>query len=310
MKEKTKTLNIPLEELEKILDHVASGVYFVDTDRKILYWNKSAEEITGFTKEEIISKKCNETPLKHLDDKGTNLCEGRCPLVESIEGKKKVAKKVWVHTKSGRLKHILVRTIPMFDENGNVIGATETFDDISGMDKLMEINKKLYRLSSRDSLTNLYNKREMYFHLKKSLAAAKRGKTMYMIFIDLNEFKKINDECGHMEGDMIIKEFSQQLKDVLREEDMIFRPRASRFGGDEFVVIIETTPSTSLESLVERLSSIKKSLKVQSCRGMVSLSLGLTKIEKDDSVHEIIRRADKAMYLSKKSGKVVYVDKN
>ncbi len=308
MKARKGVINIPLTQIKKILDNVASGVYFVDTDRRILYWNKSAEEITGFSSEEIVGRKCNETPLKHLNDKGVNLCESQCPLVEAIEKRKKVVKKIWVHTKSGELKHVVVKTIPLSDKNGKIIGAVETFDDISGMDKLLEMNKKLYRLSTRDSLTDLYNKREMYFHLRKSLASVKRGKRMYVLLIDLNEFKRVNDECGHMEGDRIIKEFSYKLRHALREEDMIFRPKASRFGGDEFVVIIETPSSTSVKSLLKRLEKVKESLHVETCIGRVSMAIGMTKIRKNDSPDEILRRADKAMYLSKKTNEVVYID--
>ena len=301
--------NVSLITIEDILNNVATGVYFVTTERLILYWNKAAEEITGFSEDEIVGKKCFETPLKHLDDKGENLCVGRCPLVEAVEKVRRVEKKVWVHTKNEGLKHIIVRTIPMRDKFGNVIGAVETFDDISEMDKLESLNKKLQTLSTRDSLTNLYNKREMFFYIRKAISKVKRGKCMYAVLTDLNGFKKVNDERGHVEGDRIIKEFSKKFRNVLREEDMLFRPKTSRFGGDEFVVVLEVDCSVPVQTILKRFEEMKEKTFVKSCIGKIDMAVGITRIQKDDDAREILERADKTMYESKKSGKIVFMDK-
>jgi two-component system cell cycle response regulator len=301
---------ISLITIKDILDNVATGVYFVSPDRLILYWNKAAEEITGFSENVIVGKKCFDTPLRHLDDAGENLCIGRCPLVEAIEKEERVEKKVWVHTKNEGLKHIIVKTIPMRDRFGDLIGAIETFDDISELDKLEVLNKKLKMLSTRDSLTNLYNKREMLSHLKKALAKAKRGKCMYAMLLDLNGFKNVNDKCGHMEGDKIIKEFSEKIQNVIREDDEIFRPTTSRFGGDEFVIILETDCSSDVSALLKRLDDIKQRTFVKSCVGNIGTAIGITKIHEDDDIDMILNRADKAMYKSKKENKVVFLDKH
>ncbi|WP_036226034.1 diguanylate cyclase domain-containing protein [Mesoaciditoga lauensis] len=293
--------------MEDILNNTATGIYFVTPTRQILYWNKGAEEITGFSEGEIIGKKCFETPLRHLDDKGTNLCEGRCPLVEAIEKREKVEKKVWVHTKEGKLKHIVVKTVPMYDKSGNVVGAVETFDDISLLDKLEKVNKKLKELSVRDPLTNLYNKREMYFHLKRAIAKSSRGTKMVVIFIDLNKFKKINDICGHLEGDRIIKEFSEKIKRAFREEDMLFRPQTSRFGGDEFVVVLEVGEFVDEKMLTNRIEEIVKGFSAKSCIGEINMAVGITYVKPTDDIEKILKRVDSAMYKSKESGKVEFI---
>lgn len=293
--------------LEDILNNTTSGIYFVTYDRQILYWNNGAEEITGFTESEIVGKKCFETPLKHLDDRGNNLCEGNCPLVEAMKKNERVEKKVWVHTKNGAVKHIIVKTIPMYDKLGRLIGAVETFDDISSVDKIEMMNKKLKKLSARDPLTNLYSKREMYFHLKKAIAKSRRGVNMVIIFIDLNNFKEVNDKCGHLEGDRIIKEFAQKIKLVFRKEDIAFRPRTSRFGGDEFVVVLEVDSSINEKTFTKRIEGIMKSLSVKSCIGNVSMAIGITNVKPTDNVEKALKRADLAMYKSKESGEIVFI---
>ncbi len=293
---------------EDILNSISTGIYFVTHDRQILYWNKGAESITGFTENEIVGKKCFETPLKHLDDKGTNLCEGYCPLVEAMEKKKRVEKKVWVHTKSGNLKHIIVKAVPMYDKVGQLLGAVETFDDISLIDKMKDMNKRLKELSIRDPLTNLYNKREMYFHLKRAIAKSSRGSKMAVIFIDLNNFKKVNDICGHLEGDRIIKEFSRKIRMALREEDMLFRPRASRFGGDEFVIVLEVNRFMNKKNLTKRIEEIMKGFSIESCIGKINMAIGVTNVNTTDSIEKIFKRVDLAMYKSKKSGEAEFTD--
>ncbi len=309
MKNEEKIISrVSLITIEEILDNVATGVYFVTPERLILYWNKGAEELTGFKESEIVGKKCFETPLKHLDDRGENLCFGRCPLVEAVEKETKVEKKVWVHTKKEGLKHILVKAIAMRDKCGNVIGAVETFDDIAEYDKLEALNKKLKTLSTRDSLTNLYNKREMFNHLEKAIAAVKRGKQMYAVLLDLNNFKNVNDKCGHIEGDKVIKKISDELQSLVRKEDEVFRPRTSRFGGDEFVVIFEIDRSTDVNVMMKRIKDIKERLVVKSCAGRVTAAVGVTKIREDDNKDSILKRADKAMYESKMRNEVVFLE--
>ncbi len=294
--------------MEDILNSTTTGIYFVTPERQILYWNKGAEEITGFSESEIVGKQCFETPLKHLDDKGTNLCEGRCPLVESIEKRERIERKVWVHTKEGKLKHIIVKAVPMYDKDGNIIGAVETFDDISLLDKLEKVNRKLKELSIRDPLTNLYNKREMYFHLKRAIVKSSRGTKMVVVFIDLNKFKKINDICGHLEGDRIIKDFSEKIKKAFREGDMLFRPRASRFGGDEFVVVLEIGESTDKKMLTNRIGKIMEGFSTKSCIGEINMAVGITYVKPTDDIEKILKRADSAMYKSKESGKVEFIE--
>ena len=295
---------------KEILDNVATGVYVITKDRKIIYWNVTAEKITGFSKSEIINRKCPETPLKHIDDAGINLCENACPLVESIETGKKVEKRVWVHTKKGPVKHILVKTIPFY-RNGRIIGVVETFDDISYIDELKKLNKKLKEISIRDELTSLYNRRELYRHLNIIISKVGRGLKFAILMIDIDKFKRINDCCGHLEGDRILVEVSKELKKNLRVEDTTFRPISVRFGGDEFVVIIEMGEKAPKESILTVAKRISESFsKIESCNGPLKASMGITLVFKSDTANDILKRADEALYSSKSSGKPVFLMPN
>ncbi len=299
-------LSISSLDFQEILENVATGVYVVTADREILYWNKAAEKITGFPENEIVGLKCYETRLKHLDDNGVNLCKNECPLVKSVKTRKKIEEKLWVHTKDSSIKHILVKTIPLY-RKGKAVGAVETFDDISQIDEIERINRELKEMSIKDELTNLYNKRGLYELLGSIIAKAGRGVKSAVLMIDIDKFKKVNDRCGHIEGDRILVKLSERLKKSLRIEDMIFRPVSARFGGDEFVVILEIGEKTSKENVMFIAERISKSLnEIETCVGPLKVSIGITPVFENDNAEKLLNRADNALYSSKISGKPVY----
>lgn len=292
-------------DFQEILENVATGVYVVTADRRIVYWNGAAEKITGFPENETVGFKCRETGLRHLDETGINLCENECPLVKSVKTGEKIEKRVWVHTKESSIKHILVKTMPFY-KNGKVAGAVETFDDISQIDELERVNRELKEMSIRDELTDLYNKRELYEHLGAIVAKAGRGVRSAVLMIDIDKFKRINDRCGHLEGDRILVKLSERLKKNLRIEDMSFRPVSARFGGDEFVVILEMGEKTSKENVMIIAERISKSMnEIETCMGPLKASIGMTIVFENDSVEKLLKRVDEALYSSKISGEPV-----
>ena len=103
-------------DLDYILDNIYGGVYYVDKNRKIKYWNKEAEEITGFSKEEVIEKHCYDNILKHIDDSGKNLCENGCPLHGAINDGKKREANVYLHHKEGQRVPVTIRIVPLKNE--------------------------------------------------------------------------------------------------------------------------------------------------------------------------------------------------
>jgi len=120
-------MNMTHEELfVKILDQMPFGVYCVDTDRKIFYWNKGAERISGYKAEDMLGKHCFESHLDHIDENGTHLCHAMCPLVATIFDGLSREKAVWLRSKEGDRVSVLVHTEPLF-QDGKTLGAIEYF---------------------------------------------------------------------------------------------------------------------------------------------------------------------------------------
>jgi PAS domain S-box-containing protein len=123
-----------------LLDSLTDGVYFADRKRKITYWNNAAEAITGFKSNEILGKPCADNILIHIDEKGTNLCTGDCPLSRAMESGEPCEEKVYLHHKKGHRVPVLVRVTPVRGPREEIIGAVEIFSDLSPADRLSEVS--------------------------------------------------------------------------------------------------------------------------------------------------------------------------
>ena len=114
---------------KEILDHMSDGVYFVDQERRILYWNDGARRLTGYSADELLGHRCQDDILCHIDGEGKRLCQEGCPLTASIEDGGMHQASVFLRHKQGRRVPVNVRVQPMKDAQGAVIGAIEIFSD-------------------------------------------------------------------------------------------------------------------------------------------------------------------------------------
>ena len=132
---------------EVVLDHIYDGVYFVDRDRVITYWNKGAERLTHFTAAQVVGTRCSDNILNHVDDKGENLCKSRCPVAMTLEDGLVREAQVALHHRGGHLVKVCIRVAPVRDENGVIVGAVESFCDDSARNADIQ---KLEQLQARN----------------------------------------------------------------------------------------------------------------------------------------------------------------
>ncbi|MGB9406064.1 MAG: PAS domain-containing protein [Terracidiphilus sp.] len=131
---------------KELLDHIGDGVYFVDRERRILYWNEGAFLLTGYTAEELLGKCCSDDILCHVDHMGKNLCHDGCPLTASITDGKSHEAPVFLRHKQGRRVPVSVRVQPMRGADGSIIGAIEIFSDNSAQIEARRRNEAMNRL--------------------------------------------------------------------------------------------------------------------------------------------------------------------
>ena len=126
-------MDLVSDSFGRIVDNLHDGLYFVDPDRIILFWNKAAEKISGFTAEEVVGKPCSANILTHVDADGNQLCLGLCPLAASMADRQPREAEVYMHHKDGHRIPVSVRVSALTDAEGNVIGGIELFSDITNL---------------------------------------------------------------------------------------------------------------------------------------------------------------------------------
>jgi diguanylate cyclase (GGDEF)-like protein len=168
--------------------------------------------------------------------------------------------------------------------------------DITGRKQLEE---KLEHFAIHDQLTGLLNRRSLEDILSRTIAKAKRGAVSSLLYMDIDNFKDVNDTVGHSAGDEVLITLAGLLKAALRTEDTVFR-----WGGDEFAVLLDGMASRESLPAVERLRSIVEAHRFE-FEGRVfplSLSIGLIEIDGSLNIGEQLSQADAAMYRAKTQG--------
>lgn len=287
---------------KSILDSVSEGVYFTDTKRIIRYWNTRAKNITGYQSQEIIGKSCREDILVHIDEKGSKICDfGLCPILQAQKQKKKYTVNLYLTHKNGYRIPVTVTTIPMWDNNSKYIGTVEVFRDNSEKTLMLSRIGELENMSFLDPLTNIGNRRFIGENMHKRIKEFKRYHIPFgILFIDIDDFKSINDRFGHNQGDVVLKMVANTMVHNLRPFDTV-----GRWGGEEFVALIVNIADKDLQKLAEKFRMLiaKSSLRHKKQPLKVTISIGGTIAKKNDSVKSLVTRADKLMYKSKTSGK-------
>jgi diguanylate cyclase (GGDEF)-like protein len=165
--------------------------------------------------------------------------------------------------------------------------------------KLEAATETISRIARTDELTGLHNRRSFNENFTLALSSARRhGHPLSLISIDLDHFKKVNDTFGHSIGDLVLKEFSDLLKEMVRIEDI-----ASRWGGEEFIILLTDTSREDAVTLAERIRSAFEKQSSSAAPFAVTASFGVAQLQNGEVEDDLIRRVDDALYTAKREGR-------
>ncbi|MDA8423088.1 MAG: sensor domain-containing diguanylate cyclase [Nitrospiraceae bacterium] len=283
-----------------LLDNLHDGVYFVDRNRTITYWNKGAERITGYKTAEVVGKSCSDNILVHVDKDGHSLCTTICPLKNVMNDGRERNEELFLHHKDGHRVPITIRVVPIYDDQGEMIGGVETFTDNTPPAVALERLAELERLAYVDALTGLANRRYAEITLNARIEELQRyGWHFGVLFIDIDRFKDINDKYGHDLGDEVLKIVARTLQNSVRSFDVV-----CRWGGEEYVAVIANVEGDELVAMANRCRLLVEQSDIPAIQGLrVTISIGAAVASSDDTVDSIIRRVDMLMYRSKEAGR-------
>ncbi len=286
--------------IEELINDLSDGVYFVDQERSITFWNKGAEEISGYSASAVIGKHCYDNLLMHVSEDGRKLCLQGCPLHATLEDGRLRKASVYLHHRDGHRVPVEIKVRPVI-KNGEIVGAAEVFSTANDGEIRDLSLKELEYLALYDQLTELPNRRYIDTYLGHRMRDYKElGLSFSFLMIDIDFFKHVNDSHGHDVGDATLKMVAKTFHEALRSNDFV-----GRWGGEEFVAILRGVPHAQLQKVAEKICMLinESDLVRDGCHVGVTVSIGATTVKKGDTPSSVVQRADRALYLSKNSGR-------
>jgi diguanylate cyclase (GGDEF)-like protein/PAS domain S-box-containing protein len=293
----TRLASIDDRHFRVLADQIFDGVYIIDRQRRILYWNRAAAQITGYRQDEVLGTCCCDNLLIHVDEAGRSLCrDDLCPAVTAMRTGEVQETEIFLHHREGHRLPVKTRLVPVRDADGGITGAMEIFRDTSPLRSAEEEIRTLERLSLLDALTEIGNRRFVEIQLRAKLDELGRyGWPFGVLFCDIDRFKAFNDTFGHQVGDQVIQTVARTIAACVRPFDLV-----GRWGGDEFLAIVTRVEPWQLYAIAERLRAMVQSS--GSAAGELTISIGATLARPDDTQESLLRRVDQLLYRSKHDG--------
>jgi len=288
-------------DYQNLFDNIRDGVYFVDTRRTITYWNRAAEEITGYPAETLTGCRCADEILAHIDGTGSSLCRNECLLAKTMEDGLPRTEELYLRHKDGHRVPVRVHTAPLRDTTGRIVGGAEIFSDISAQTTLKERIRELEKLAVLDDLTALPNRDHLSAELESRLHEIRRYHIRFGILcLDLDRFQTLDGQYGRGTGELALAMVAKTLTASTRPFDLF-----GRWGGKTFVGIIRNVELNTLARIGERIRMLieKSSLLKEEDRIAVTASVGATIARRSDSSAAVLKRAAGLMTRSKQQGR-------
>lgn len=287
-----------VEGYKNLINAVPDPIFGIDKDFKITIANKATETLLKKPFEQLQGQFCHDcfcTSACGTDD---------CPIAQMSRCPRAARASIIDISTKEKPHFIQPVSETLYDCHGQNQGYVVVAKDVTSLVlKEQEINK----LAFYDQLTGLANRSLMVDHIKQAIVACQRRACMHaLFFVDIDDFKSINDTLGHDHGDRLLQQIAKRLRSVVREGDTV-----ARFGGDEFVLLLlnlsedMTTAAAQAENISKKiLSTLRMPLQLDTINCRCSGSIGLTLFgDKPVSVDEVLKQADLAMYLAKERGK-------
>ncbi len=255
-------------------DSIVDGVYFVDAERRIVLWNKGAQQISGYGTGDVLGHCCADNILCHIDDGGKPLCENGCPLAATLTDGLPRTIDMYLHHKAGHRVSVEAKVSALRDDAGRIIGAVEVFSDNSVKWRPSR-TRPVIEESLIDPLTKVGNRRYIEITVRGRFDEMSRYKWPFaLVMCDIDGFKAINDTYGHAIGDEVLLMVTKTLQSAVRSFDFL-----GRWGGEEFLLCLPNVGDLdALGAITERFRALvaASSVRVDGRALSVTASFGAT----------------------------------
>lgn len=298
--------------LFNILDKIKNGVVLLDDNLEIIFWNDSMNNIVELKQENVLYKNIfsifPNLDREYFKNTFTNtLIKGNQYFFSSKLHKNIISEKSNINFEINRVEYynrdyLLMEFEDITNDFIRVKQLKEYLNELSFLNKELKSKEiEIEKLIYQDQLTNVGNRTAFYSFSEKLIANAERNNSIFgLMFIDIDNFKSINDNYGHCAGDKALIKTADILTQSIRKSDMLFR-----FGGDEFLILLPNfSNKDSYETIAKRIKSSSTKVKIrENIEIDISLSIGISFYPCDGNlIDKLILKADEAMYRIKKAG--------
>ncbi|MBL1276181.1 MAG: EAL domain-containing protein [Ectothiorhodospiraceae bacterium] len=285
------------ELAEVTLDAISDGVITTDENGDVVYLNPVAEEFTGWLLDEAEGRPLKQ--IMRLED------EFGAPLVDPVMLCREAGERLTLpnavnllHREGRKQFEIELRLSPIHETSTRSSGVVLTFHDTTDLNML---SHRLTYQASHDALTGLINRHEFEDRLELALTGCQDdGREHALCFLDIDQFKVVNNTSGHQAGDELLKQLGARFRATLREDDIV-----GRLGGDEFGLLLEDCPLAQAEEITDKILKMVRAFRFtwQDKVFNVSVSMGLVPINAaSGSITDVLGAADSACYIAKDQG--------
>lgn len=298
-----KSLEVSLSRSKRqaqyTLESISEGVITTDNQGRIDYMNRAAESITGAKRDEASGHKIGE--IFSLVDEADRRPLGD-PVERSLSMRRRVnmGRRALLVSHDGEQEHsIEITASPIRGPGNSISGAVVVFHDVS---EIRGLTKQMSYQATHDPLTGLINRREFERRLQEAMDTARAEEGVHILsYMDLDRFKTVNDSCGHLAGDNMLREVAALIKDQVRDSDYV-----GRLGGDEFGTLLIGCPIDKARQIAADISNAVADYRFvwQDKIFNIGISVGLVEISHmSGTLQDVISAADSACYVAKQRGR-------
>lgn len=299
------------KRVREALDSLAEGLIVVDKDSHVVMANRAFQQATGLPFVQLVGKSASELPFRVKGDHNAEL-----PWFKTLKTGESIRGKILEMVNSEGSQTFSVSCTPVTAENGSRRGAMISLENVTELEnqreklgqmveslqksgaKIVEQNRELEILATRDALTGCLNRRSYFDHFDKAWAdATTHGHALSAMMVDIDHFKAVNDNHGHAMGDTALKEVGRVLQETARDTDIV-----SRYGGEEFSLVMPFTTLDEAAQLAEQIRVAISQLEFPNLS--ITTSLGVSSLcQEPTDTQEMLEQADKCLYFAKRNGR-------
>jgi diguanylate cyclase (GGDEF)-like protein/PAS domain S-box-containing protein len=284
-----------------LLNQVQDGIYCLDRDRKVVFWGQGAEQTTGFVRAEVLGKQCPEGLILLVDHEDVPIAAEKCPIIATLKDGTIRSAELFVRHKEGYRLPISIRVIPIFREDGEIIGVAAVFTDTSPK---VTIPMSVADLESRglvDTETGIPGRKFLDMHLATRLDEYQRyGLSFGLVYADVDNYGKLLERYGRFNAAKVLRMIARTFHKNVRYFDVV-----GRWDVEEFLILFLNIDEGRLDIVANKLRLLTAESYISIETGVLSatVSMGACLVQRYDSVEGLVKRAEQLMMHSKWRGR-------